>query len=46
MKLNSDGAIEMVQGSYPVLCNIKAYEEFVGLCVDESEIWDESQLIL
>ncbi|MDD2218910.1 MAG: CRISPR-associated helicase/endonuclease Cas3, partial [Desulfoplanes sp.] len=45
-KLYSDGAIEMIQDSYPVLRNMAAYNEHVGLCVDESEVWDESSLIL
>jgi CRISPR-associated endonuclease/helicase Cas3 len=45
-KLRSDGAIEMIQDSYPVLRNMAAYSEDVGLCVDAGEVWEAEGLIL
>jgi CRISPR-associated endonuclease/helicase Cas3 len=46
MKLNSDGAIEMVQDAYPVLRNMAAYNEQVGLCVNKGEVWQADELII
>ena len=44
-KLRSDGAVEMIQDSYPVLRNMAAYSEDVGLCVDAGEVWGANELI-
>lgn len=40
------GAIEMVRGEYPVLRNLKAYRKDVGLCTDDSEVWNPEDLML
>lgn len=37
-------AIEMVRGEYPVLINLKAYDEQVGLRCDEGEVWNPEDL--
>lgn len=44
-RLQQSGAVEMIHGQWPVLCNMAAYEERVGLRVDEGEIWDANGLI-
>lgn len=44
-KLQSDGAVEMVQGLYPVLRNMQVYDAHVGLCVDAGALWDAEGLI-
>jgi len=44
-KLQTDGAIEMIGDTYPVLRNLAVYHEHVGLCVDTAEIWDAEGLI-
>jgi len=38
-------AIEMVRGEFPVLINLTAYDELVGLCCDEGEVWEVESLI-
>jgi CRISPR-associated endonuclease/helicase Cas3 len=43
--LNAAGALEVIDGKFPVLCNLKAYREDVGLCVDEGEVWNVEELI-
>lgn len=43
--LRSAGAVEMINDAVPVLCNGKAYNKQVGLCMDEAETWDIEQLI-
>lgn len=43
--LNAAGALEMVDGQFPVLRNLKAYGGDVGLCVDEGEVWNPEALI-
>lgn len=45
-KLRSDGAVEMIEDSYPVLRNLAAYSEDVGLCVDAAEVWNEEVLVV
>jgi len=37
-------AITMVRGEFPVLSNVKAYNEQVGLCCDEGEVWNPEEL--
>ncbi len=44
-KLRLDGAVEMVLESYPVLRNMAAYSERVGLCVGTASIWEAEGLI-
>lgn len=44
-RLLSDGAVEMIRDSCPVLRNMAAYSDDVGLCVDAGEIWDAEGLI-
>lgn len=43
--LHTAGAFEMVRGEYPVLCNLKAYREDVGICIEGSDVWDVEVLI-
>ncbi len=38
-------AITMVRGEFPVLSNVAAYREEVGICIDGSEVWDVESLI-
>ena len=44
-RLRADGAIEMIRDSFPVLRNMAAYGERVGLCLDTAGIWDAEDLI-
>ena len=44
-QLQTAGAVEMVQDAYPVLRNMAAYDEYVGLRVDAGEVWDADGLI-
>jgi CRISPR-associated endonuclease/helicase Cas3 len=43
--LNAAGALELVEGQFPVLRNFKAYQGDVGLCVGEGDVWDPEDLI-
>lgn len=43
--LEDAGALERVNGEFPVLCNIAAYKEDVGLVVEGSDIWNPENLI-
>ena len=38
-------ALEMVRGEYPVLCNLKAYRDEVGICFEDGDVWDVEVLI-
>jgi CRISPR-associated endonuclease/helicase Cas3 len=40
------GALEMVREDFPVLCNMAAYREDIGLCVNECEIWDPEYYVV
>ncbi|NCD25967.1 MAG: CRISPR-associated endonuclease Cas3'' [Deltaproteobacteria bacterium] len=44
-KLQISGAVEMISDGYPVLRNMAAYDEHVGLCAAEGEVWDAEGLI-
>ena len=44
--LQNVGALEMIDDQYPVLCNVKAYRDDVGLCADEGEVWDVDELVI
>lgn len=44
-KLQISGAVEMIPGGYPVLRNMAAYDEQVGLCADAGEVWEADGLI-
>jgi len=44
--LHRAGAIEMIDDVFPVLCNMAAYKDGVGLCIDSSEVWDPEQLTI
>lgn len=44
-RLRSNGAVEMVRDSYPVLRNMAAYRKDIGLCVESGEVWDAEDLI-
>lgn len=44
-RLRSAGAIEMIGDAYPVLRNLAAYSEDVGLCVDSGDVWQPEGLI-
>lgn len=39
------GALESIDGKYPVLRNLRAYREDVGLCVDDGEVWNPEDCI-
>jgi CRISPR-associated endonuclease/helicase Cas3 len=39
------GALETVNEKFPVLRNLRAYRDDVGLCVDDGEIWDPEDCI-
>jgi CRISPR-associated endonuclease/helicase Cas3 len=43
--LNQAGALEMVQGQFPVLRNLSAYRKAIGLSVNTGEVWDPEALI-
>jgi CRISPR-associated endonuclease/helicase Cas3 len=36
----------MIQDTYPVLRNMSAYNEHVGLCVDAGDVWQADELIV
>jgi CRISPR-associated endonuclease/helicase Cas3 len=40
------GALEVIQGEFPLLSNTAAYRDDVGLCVDSGEVWEPESLIL
>jgi CRISPR-associated endonuclease/helicase Cas3 len=44
-QLESSGALEICHGEIPILQNRAAYKDDVGLVVDESVIWEASDLI-
>ena len=37
-------ALTIVRGEFPVLSNVAAYDEEVGLCCDEGEVWNPVEL--
>ncbi len=43
--LNTAGALEMVEGQFPVLRNLRAYKEDTGLSVEEGEVWNPAEFI-
>lgn len=43
--LKGSGAVEMVHERIPVLCNLDAYKNDVGLCVEDGSVWDPEHLI-
>lgn len=43
--LDAAGAMEMVAGQYPVLRNLSAYKDRIGLCVDNGEVCCPEDLI-
>lgn len=44
-RLRSDGAVEMIRDTYPVLRNMAAYSDDVGLCTDAGGVWEAEGLI-
>lgn len=44
-ELRSSGALELIDEQFPVLRNLAAYREGVGLCREDSEIWDAGTLV-
>ncbi|MCD6389685.1 MAG: CRISPR-associated helicase Cas3', partial [Desulfobulbaceae bacterium] len=44
--LQNAGALEIIDEQYPVLCNLEAYRDDVGLCADEGEVWGVEGLII
>ncbi len=44
--LDSAGTLEMVDGQFPVLRNLSAYKDHVGLCVDGSENWAPEDMMI
>lgn len=43
--LDSAGALEMVRGEFPVLCNLAAYRDDVGICIEGGNVWQVEDLI-
>ncbi|MDT8440836.1 MAG: CRISPR-associated helicase Cas3' [Desulfuromonadales bacterium] len=43
--LEAAGALEIIEGKFPVLRNLAAYCDDVGLCVERGEIWKSESLI-
>jgi len=43
--LNEAGALELLDERFPVLRNLCAYRDNVGLCVDWGEVWNPEDLI-
>lgn len=43
--LDSAGSIEMVRGEFPVLCNLAAYRDDVGICIEGGDVWKAEDLI-
>jgi CRISPR-associated endonuclease/helicase Cas3 len=43
--LDAAEALEMVREEFPVLRNLEAYREDVGLCLEKGEVWNCSDLI-
>ena len=43
--LATAGAVEMIHDEIPILRNMAAYDNKVGLCVDEGEVWNPAGLI-
>ncbi|WP_213194745.1 CRISPR-associated endonuclease Cas3'' [Desulfuromonas sp. AOP6] len=44
-ELDVSGALEVIDGKFPVLRNFAAYRDDVGLCVDRGEVWESEDLI-
>ncbi|KIH76344.1 CRISPR-associated helicase, Cas3 family [Geoalkalibacter ferrihydriticus] len=44
--LDAAGALEMIHGEFPLLCNEATYRAAVGLCVDEGEVWNPENLCI
>lgn len=44
-ELRSAGAVEMIGDVYPVLRNLAAYSEDIGLCVDSGDVWQPEDLV-
>lgn len=45
-RLNAAGALEIIDGEIPVLQNLAAYSDEVGLIVEEGEVWNVNDLII
>jgi len=45
-RLQAAGAVETIHDRFPVLCNMAAYNQDVGLRVDEGDVWEPSSLIV
>jgi len=43
--LDAAGALEIVRGEFPVLRNMEAYRDDVGLCVERGDVWKTEDLI-
>jgi CRISPR-associated endonuclease/helicase Cas3 len=43
--LDTAGAIEMVQGDFPVLRNLASYRKDVGICIEGGDVWRAEDLI-
>ncbi|NIA30903.1 MAG: CRISPR-associated helicase Cas3' [Actinobacteria bacterium] len=44
-ELDAVGALEIIHGEFPVLCNKAAYHDDVGLCVEEGDVWKVEDLV-
>lgn len=43
--LGAAGSLEVVEEKYPILRNLRAYREDVGLCVEDGDIWNPEDFI-
>ena len=43
--LDAAGALEVIEGRFPVLRNLEAYRNNVGLCVERGDVWKSEDLI-
>jgi CRISPR-associated endonuclease/helicase Cas3 len=43
--LDSAGTFEIVRGEFPVLRNLVAYRDDVGICIEGSDVWQAEDLI-
>lgn len=45
MTLDRAGSIEMVRGEFPVLRNLAAYRDDIGICIEGGDVWKAEDLI-
>ncbi len=43
--LQEAGALDILDDQFPILRNLRAYDENIGLCLDKAEVWDPEALM-